>query len=925
MPDEYWERLQEIFHAAVVLKPNERTAFVEHACRGNESLRKQVKSLLESHEATNNFVDSPAYQVGAAMLIEEPALKPGQFVSHYQILSLLGEGGMGRVYLAEDTKLKRKVSLKFLSHTFTEDRERIHRFEQEARAISALNHPNILTIHEVGEADGSRFIAAEFIDGETLRGRLLSALDIDDAIGISTQVAAALVAAHRLNIVHRDIKPENIMIRSEDGLVKVLDFGLAKVTVPRAVATGSADAEAETRMRVQTQAGVLLGTAAYMSPEQARGNNVDERTDIWSLGVVLYEMVAGCSPFIAGTSHEIISAILSKEPLPRLARYRGLVPERLEEIVEKAVTRNRDERYQTSKDLLIDLKRLKQSRELKASIERTSSSEGIINEQRKTGPGALATNSAEVNNATAGELQVHSGVDYIVNQVKRHRRGVAATVATLVLVSVMAMVIYGWRLKHPAPPPDQPRIKSLAVLPLKSFDTRENYLGLGIADAIIRTTSQTGELTVRPTSAVLKYLKVDTDSLEVARQLNADAVLEGSTQRVGDRLRVTVNLLRTRDGASLWADSFDLPAADIFVIQDKVAQQVGTRLELHLDSSQQSGLSKYPTKPIAYEFYIKGIFSLDERGVGEDGKPRMETTIHFFKKAIEADPNYALAHAQLAFAYVWTALFIEPADPKWADLAREEIKRSQKLGPDLAETHLANALLLWSAYEGYQNDASIRELLLAKQLNPNSGHGELAATYGHIGLDDLASRELRRALEIDPASQSLKDLTGILPYLRADADGWFVERQKTGSGFAHVGPWYYMRKHMLDDAQKSIDERLPKGSAYPDFLMQQALLFALKGDFREAEARVPGILGRIKFNDQSRHHSTYDAACIYALAGNTDEAVKWLKETAAMGFPNYPLFERDPYLDRIRKAPEFVQFMADKKAQWEKYRQEFGD
>src|SRR5260370_12051943 len=362
------------------------------------------------------------------MLIQEPALKPGQFVSHYQILSLLGEGGMGRVYLAEDTKLKRKVSLKFLSNNFSADRERVRRFEQEARAISALNHPNILTIHEVGEVDGGRFIAAEFIDGETLRKRLLSALDIDDAIGISTQVAAALVAAHRLNIVHRDIKPENIMIRREDGLVKVLDFGLAKVSVPRVAASGFVDGEAATQIIVQTQDGVLLGTVAYMSPEQARGNNVDERTDIWSLGVVLYEMVAGCSPFIAGTSHEIISAILSHDPLPRLARYRGPVPEQLEEIVEKAVARNRDERYPTSKELLIDLKRLKQSRELKASIEHTSSSEGIINEQRKTGPGALATNSAEVNNATAGELQVHSGVDYIVNQVKRHRRGVAATV-----------------------------------------------------------------------------------------------------------------------------------------------------------------------------------------------------------------------------------------------------------------------------------------------------------------------------------------------------------------------------------------------------------------------------------------------------------------------------------------------------------------
>jgi tetratricopeptide (TPR) repeat protein len=436
--------------------------------------------------------------------------------------------------------------------------------------------------------------------------------------------------------------------------------------------------------------------------------------------------------------------------------------------------------------------------------------------------------------------------------------------------------------------------------------------------------SQTGQLTVRPTSAVLKFTKEDTDSLAAARQLNADAVLEGSVQRAGDRLRIGVNLLRTSDGASLWTDSFDIPVSDIFVIQDKVAQEVSTRLRLHLDPAQPGGTnSNYPTYPIAYEFYIKGIFSLDERGYDKDAKPQMETTIDFFKKASEADPNYALAHAQLAFAYVWTALFIEPAEPKWAELARGEIKRAQELGPKLAETHVARALLLWSAYEGYQNEAAIRELLLAKQLNPNLSGADLPALYGHIGLEDEASRELQRALSIDPTSHSLKDLTWILPYLRADADELFSAGQKLNPT-AGPGPWYLLRKGRLDEAQKAIDERLPRAPDDPDLLMRQALLFALKGDFHEAEARVPGIIARIQINDNERHHSTYDAACIYALAGNSDEAVKWLKETAATGFPNYPLFARDPYLDRIRKAPEFVQFMSDEKAQWEKYRQEFG-
>jgi DNA-binding winged helix-turn-helix (wHTH) protein/TolB-like protein len=468
-------------------------------------------------------------------------------------------------------------------------------------------------------------------------------------------------------------------------------------------------------------------------------------------------------------------------------------------------------------------------------------------------------------------------------------------------------------------------IKSLAVLPLKSLGAGEDYLGSGIADAVIRRASQTGQLTVRPTSAVLHYLKNDTDALTAARELNVDAVLEGTVQRADGRLRVSVNLLRTSDGKSLWADSFDMPATDVFVIQDKVAQHVATRLRIHLDPAQEATLkARYPTHPLAYEFYIKGIFSLDQRGYGEDAMPQMEITVDFLKKAIEADPTYTLARAQLAFAYAWTGLFIRPGDPEWADLARKEINRSKELGPQLAETHLANALLLWSAYESYQNDLSVRELLLAKQLNPNSSHGELAAIYQHIGLDDEASRELQRALDIDPTSQSLKDLTLILPYLRGRPDEWMSEYRKADPAGRSPWPWYLLRKGLLEDARKAIDERLSRSPDNYDFLMQQALLFALKGDFRSAEARVPGILAGIQFNDESRHHSTYDAACIYALAGKGGEAVKWLKETATSGFPNYPLFERDPYLDRIRRAPEFVKFLADAKVQWEGYRQNFG-
>jgi serine/threonine-protein kinase len=636
--------------------------------------------------------------------------------------------------------------------------------------------------------------------------------------------------------------------------------------------------------------------------------------------VVLYEMVAGCTPFIAVTSREIISAILSKDPVPPLARYRDRVPERLEEIVGKAVTKNRDQRYQTSNELLADLKRLKQSLELGVGMDRATLPENLA---IPTSDRGLTVTETALESEPA-RTHAASSAEYILNQVRSHKRSATAIATVIFLAIASGIFLYTSRLKHvAAAAPTQ--IKSLAVLPLKSLDSGENYLGIGIADAVIRKISQTGQLTVRPTSAVLKYVKEDTDSLTAARQLNADAVLEGTVQHAAGRLRVTVNLLRTSDGASLYTDNFDLTTADVFAIQDKVAQQVAARLQVSSEAALHPRLNeKYSTEPSAYEAYIRGLVSLDERGYGEELMSQMNETIGFFKKAIEVDPKYALAHAQLAFAYAWTALFIKPAESKWADLARAEINQATDLNPNLAETHIAHALMLWSTYEGFQTAEAIRELRLARQLNPNNASPDLPALYGHVGLDDLAAQELKRAIEIYPTSQSLKDLTTILPYLREDADGFWAAREKLGGGLLYGPPWYYLRKGQLDVAQKSIDQRLPKAPRAYNLLINQGLLFALKGDFNEAQAKIPGILATVPLSDQGRHHSTYDAACIYALAGNSHEAVRWLKETAATGFPNYPLFARDPFLDRIRQAPEFIQFMNEQKAQWEKYRQEFG-
>jgi DNA-binding winged helix-turn-helix (wHTH) protein/TolB-like protein/Flp pilus assembly protein TadD len=491
--------------------------------------------------------------------------------------------------------------------------------------------------------------------------------------------------------------------------------------------------------------------------------------------------------------------------------------------------------------------------------------------------------------------------------------GFAAIVISLVLLIGFALRYYGNKSNNPV---GVGQIDSIAVLPLRTLDAGENYLGLGIADAVIRRLSQTGKLTVRPTSAVRRYLNEETDALTAGRDLNAEVVLDGNVQRDGDRLRVSINLLRVSDGVSLWADSFDMRTADIFTVQDRVAQQVASRLRLQLDPARQAGLKKRSTSnQTAYEYYVKGVYSADQRGFGIEAKPQMEATIALFKKAIEVDPDFALAHAHLANAYIWTALFIEEQDV-WAERAKEEIDRADALDPQLAETHVARHWLLCSAYGAFQSEAAVRELLLAQKLDPNVGHVELGSIYYHLGLEELGDRAYQRALEIDPTSEYVKYMTYAHYYLVRKYDEWLATYQKFNPNDDVPLPLMYLiAKGRLDEAQKRLNEiSVPPPNA-PGLARPKAFLSALKGDFRTAEAQVPATLSIANSKHFAYHHITYDVACIYALTGKSNEAVKWLRKTAAAGFPSYTLFERDPYLQRIRQEPEFVKFMTEMKEQ----------
>lgn len=455
-PVKRWQEVKEILYSALEMEPAERATFLSERCGGDLELRREVESLIAAHGEADGRLEAPAIEIMAESVVDDQRNNDlvGKSLGHYQIIEMLGAGGMGEVYLARDVLLGRKAALKLLPHYFTQDKERLRRFQQEARAASALNHPNILTIYEIGQVDFTHYIATEFIEGETLRGSIgRTPLKITEAIDVALQVTGALGAAHNAGIVHRDIKPENIMLR-HDGIVKVLDFGLVKLTEQPRI-----DSEASTM--VSTDEGIVMGTAQYLSPEQARGRKVDARTDIWSLGCVLYEMLAGRSPFAESTPGDVIVSILEREP-PPLVRYVGNVPAELQRIIAKSLAKDREKRYQSVKDLLIDLKNLRDELEFEAKLEH--SVQPAVSGEARTGRQAAVDETHEPATRTTGLIAPHptSSAEYLVGQIKLHRKGVVAAVAA-VLAFVSIAGIWAYKSYWQSDPSKQP------VTPLRTM------------------------------------------------------------------------------------------------------------------------------------------------------------------------------------------------------------------------------------------------------------------------------------------------------------------------------------------------------------------------------------------------------------------------------------------------------------------------
>jgi len=840
--------------------------------------------------------------------MDNSSLAAGATVSHYRVVSQLGVGGMGEVYLAQDTtELERTVAIKVLPAELASDKDRLRRFIQEAKTASSLNHPNILTIHEIGEADSTRFIVTEFIDGETLRQRLSqSPLELREALDITIQVASALVAAHKVRIVHRDVKPENIMVRRDDGLVKVLDFGLAKLSEPPAVAGGfTTDEEAQTRMQNQTRPGVVMGTVAYMSPEQARGQEVDARTDIFSLGVVLYEMVTGKVPFAGSSTNEVISAILSKEQSAPLARFAHNVPDRLEEIVTKALTKDREERYQSAKDLLIDLKRLKQKLEVDAEIERT------VAPELKTVSGTAQSSGAQevvstaqasaIPTATGEGVHPTSSAEYILTEIKRHRRGLTITLAALVLISIAGLTYYLYSARTGKP------IDSIAVLPLinASGDQNTEYLSDGISETLINSLTQLQQLRVIARTTAFRYKGKDIDPQAVGRELNVRAVLMGRVRQMGDRLNIQVDLIDASTGAQLWGEEYERKASDVLAVKQDIAREITEKLRLRLSGEEQKQLVRRDTTNAeAYQLYLKGRYFWNKRTA--DG---LKKAIEQFQQAIERDPNYALAYAGLADCYLVLEQYTGAPASETLPKAKAAAERALQIDDSLAEAHTSLASFY---HQSWQWEESEREFKRAISLNPNypTAHHWYQTYLRTRGRLDEALAEIKRAQELDPLSPIFEVNIATVYINRGDLDA----AMKHARQLVELNPNYplaheplgrvYLKQHRYEEAVVAFQKDVANDrTAYS--LANLGHGYAIAGRRDEAMA----VLKELEEKYKKREALGQYIAAVYVGFGDTGQAFAWLEKDfqARSGLLEFVI--ANPLFDSIRGDPRYTDLL----------------
>jgi len=815
------QTVEEIFHAALDQEPDQIGAFLDTACAGDEVLRGKVEALLASHQLADSFIETSA--VGLATRIIENGqadLLVGRTIGHYKISERIGTGGMGDVYLATDITAGRKAALKLLPTRFTADTERLKRFQQEAHALVGLNHPNILTVYEIGEDHSTHYIASELIEGETLRQRLMRGrMQVGEAIDVAIQVASALAAAHEAGIVHRDIKPENIMLRP-DGYVKVLDFGIAKLAEQEVPVTVPTD---EALLLVETNLGSILGTVRYMSPEQAYGAPVDKGTDIWSLGVVLYEMITGHVPFTGETPGEAMSSILEMEP-PPLTSYVAHAPAELQQIINKTLRKDRKERYQSAHELLEALRDLRHKLEFKAELKRSTATRKLA--------------------------------------------------AFIVLAAIVVGAIFAFQMsRHRAVPlPFFPE-KSIAVLPFLDLSQAKDqeYFCDGMSEEILDALAKVDGLRIVARTSSFSFKGKSTDVSEVGKKLNVENVVEGSVRRDGNRVRISAQLINARNGLQLWSETYERELQGVFALQDEITRAIVDALKIKLAISLPAH-ERHNTE--GYDLYLQGLY-FSNKGSEED----LRRALSFFQRAVEKDPTFARAWTGIAKVWYFLAdVYVKPLDAYPAskeaalkaialdekdaeahcylseskrvldwDLAGAdaELKRALQLEPNSAPAHFFLALL--PLFRGELKEG-LRLVLEAKKLDPVSPITSYVATAAYLANDQIddAISEGQRTLQLDPN------------YFYLDSDLAAAYREK--GNFAEAIALY-------TKAQDAT--HLPSSGL--------AITYARMG--RQNDAR--NIFAQLVQAREKRYVSAPLIAAVSTAFGDKEEAFRWLERAFA--------------------------------------------
>jgi serine/threonine protein kinase len=804
------------------------------------------------------------------------ALPPETQLGRYQIRSLLGAGGMGEVYLAQDTSLNRKVALKVLPAELALNGDRMRRFKQEATAAASLNHPNIAHIYEIGETNGLNFIAMEYVDGMTLRDKIRNEdEELSKLLRVLQHVAEGLAKAHDAGIIHRDLKPDNIMITS-DGHAKILDFGLAKLIEPQT--NSSSGSEEPTILQQHSTPGLVLGTLGYMSPEQAQGKTkgIDHRSDIFSFGCILFEAITGRKAFSGQDQIDVLNKII-REPVASLATYNPRVPADLQRIVRRCLAKDPEQRYQDIKDVAIELKEVRrelQERGVDATLppvlSASSEAQTVLNSDATRVQSQPRTAESPVSAATRA-----SSAEFIVSEIKRHKTAALIGAALMLIIGMAAT--FGIRSYLHAKNTEI-AVDSIAVIPFMNLDKDPNseWISDGLTESIINNLTQLPNLKVIARSSVFRYKGVETDPIAVGKQLGVRAVLTGRLMHRGETMLISVELNDVRDSKQLWGDKYERKLADMLSVQREIAREITNNLRPTLSGVDQSRMDKqYTANAEAFQLYLKGRFYWNKRT-----PPDLQRAIPFFQQAIEKDPNYALAYTGVADTYALIAAYTNEPPREVMPKAKEAALKALALDDNLAEAHASLGQI--TAYYDYDFVTAEREYRRAIELNPNyaSAHQWLAEHLAATRRNDEALAEISRALELDPMSVIMNRI-----YADILVDGRkFDEAIQQYQRALKLEPNFptshyflgraYEAKGMYDDAVREYTNASMLGTVLKEIPAKANEIYRKSG----WKAYVEFNLEQLVENAAERRFPPFVIATFYAKLGRNDEAIRWLEK-----------------------------------------------